>query len=293
MLVFTANGGGGGSSWSSVTASVNTQGVRSGTGSVIISWVVTPTSAPSSRPSRNPSASPTAVPSLHPSTSPSAVPSFIPSIHPSSIPSSIPSSTHPSIPSLIPSSIPSSIPSATTSSIPSSTASSIPSSSMKPTLLSQNTDSNSDTSSRTNQLSTSNIIIIAVVCSLCLIALVSAVVYYCYFYYRLNEVDSKGRLRLREWLRSNKDTVNVTVFESPKYMQSVLELPSSDTKKRVTSGDFHINYLGYGDSTSDVSSVSSANHNHIVSDNSSKMRLDQDQTSEVVIDPFRSSFGVA
>jgi len=68
---------------------------------------------------------------------------------------------------------------------------------------------------------------------------------------------------------------------------SVLGLPYSTTssnslerKKRVTSGEFHLNYLGY-DTTGDLSS-------NVL--DSSKIRLDQDRPSDAIADPLRPTF---
>jgi len=62
---------------------------------------------------------------------------------------------------------------------------------------------------------------------------------------------------------------------------------STETKKRVTSGEFHMNYLGY--ESTGISDILSAN-NHIVVSDSRKIRLDQDRSSDAVVDPFRSTF---
>lgn len=63
---------------------------------------------------------------------------------------------------------------------------------------------------------------------------------------------------------------------------TVTNLAKGSSKKRITSGEFHMNYLGY--EANDVLSSGS-----VVSD-SSKIRLDQDRPSDVVVDPFRSTF---
>jgi len=69
--------------------------------------------------------------------------------------------------------------------------------------------------------------VIIVLVVLFVLALISAVLYYyCY----LNKEDDNGRLRLREWIKSNKDTIDVTVFDSPKYRQSVLEPRPSEAQ---------------------------------------------------------------
>jgi len=66
--------------------------------------------------------------------------------------------------------------------------------------------------------------------------------------------------------------------------------PASETGKEVASDEFHMNYLGYGESASDVP-VSSSSSSRVVS-SSSKIRLDQDRSTsvDVVVDPFRSTF---
>jgi len=40
--------------------------------------------------------------------------------------------------------------------------------------------------------------------------------------------DNSQRLRLREWIRSNRDNVNVTLFDSPQYRLSVLQPRASE-----------------------------------------------------------------
>jgi hypothetical protein len=109
----------------------------------------------------------------------------------------------------------------------------------------------------------------------------------------------------RSTLRSMrlKSLVGLVDGETSAYNNNPMQSSSSSSsssasstvepKKRVTSGEFHMNYLGYGESASDKPTMSSSNHNHNhnVSENpSSKIRLDQDRTSEVVIDPFRLTF---
>lgn len=62
-----------------------------------------------------------------------------------------------------------------------------------------------------------------------------------------------------------------------------MQASPTSPKKRVTSGEFHMNYLGY--ESSDLPSSG-----QVVSD-PSKIKLDQDgRASDVVVDPFRSTF---
>ena len=86
-------------------------------------------------------------------------------------------------------------------------------------------------------------------------------------------------------LRVNSQRLG-SVFGLGPNMDNPMKSPSTaeSKKKRVTSGEFHMNYLGY-ESTTDLSS----SNGNIVSD-PSKIRLDQDRSSEVVVDPFRSTF---
>jgi len=87
--------------------------------------------------------------------------------------------------------------------------------SFKPTLLSQNIDADAKNAS---QLSTPILSGIIIFCVICAIAVISAGVYY----WRL-KADYASQPQLRDWINANQDTVNVTVFDSPKYRQSVLE----------------------------------------------------------------------
>ena len=77
-----------------------------------------------------------------------------------------------------------------------------------------------------------------------------------------------------------------SVFGLASNTDNPMKSPTSGTgaepKKRVTSGEFHLNYLGY-ESVSDLPS------GRIVSD-ISQIRLDQDRQSDVIVDPFRSTF---
>jgi hypothetical protein len=66
---------------------------------------------------------------------------------------------------------------------------------------------------------------IVAACIVCAIGVLVAVICYC----RLPKGDD-GQLRLREWIRLNKDVVNVSVFESPKYRQSVLQPRASESQ---------------------------------------------------------------
>ena len=90
----------------------------------------------------------------------------------------------------------------------------------KPTLLSQNSDANSQ-----NAISTPILAGIIALCILCALAIISAIV--CY---RRPKIDNSDQLRLREWINANQDTVDVALFESPQYRQSVLEPRASEVE---------------------------------------------------------------
>jgi len=90
----------------------------------------------------------------------------------------------------------------------------------------------------------------------------------------------------RSTLRSIRLTALVGLVDGETYnnnpMQSSISSSSQSTtstveaKKRVTSGEFHMNYLGYGESASDTPTMSSS-HNIVSENPSSKIRLDQDR----------------
>jgi hypothetical protein len=86
----------------------------------------------------------------------------------------------------------------------------------------------------------------------------------------------------RESLRVNSQRLG-SVFGMATITDNPMKSSTSEPKKRVTSGEFHLNYLGY-DTVNDLPSSG-----RIVSD-ISQIRLDQDRPSDVIVDPFRSTF---
>jgi hypothetical protein len=101
---------------------------------------------------------------------------------------------------------------------------------MKPTLLSQ-ADAISKSSS--DQLSMETIGLIVALVIICLLVLIISVMYYYCYIYSQEAEGAKTKLHLREWIHANKENVDVIVFESPKYRESVLEPRASEFQTNV------------------------------------------------------------
>jgi len=89
-----------------------------------------------------------------------------------------------------------------------------------------------------NQLSAAMIGLIIALAILCVLILISGAVYY--YCMGRNKVDNIGQLQLREWIRSNPDNVNITLFDSPQYRQSVLKPRASENPSPIASPRFSL-----------------------------------------------------